>query len=536
MKLTGIGASKGVAMGRIQHLNKADISVYPGAGMGIREEEAALDTAVLKAKKELLALYEKALANDANAAEVFSVHQMMLEDPEYLQTIRDIILEGQNAAYAVSKARDSLKAIFDVMEDAYMQARGADVTDVSNRLIRILKGVSETEFGKEPCILAAEDLYPSDTLKLDKNMILGFVTRFGSDTSHSVILSRALGIPCIVGLGDSYWKLPKDGELLLMDGDSGELIIDATPSEREEFARRDAAIQKAEESLKEYCRREAVTTSGHRVLVCANIGNPADAQKAVEVGADGVGLFRSEFIYLNRNSFPTEDEQFEAYKAVLEQLNPRPVVIRTLDLGSDKQAAYFNIPDEDNPALGYRAIRISLRKTELFRTQLRALYRAGAFGNLYIMFPMISHMEQLLQAKKLAAEVKESLLSEGAAIADKVPLGMMVETPAAAILADMFAKEVEFFSIGTNDLTQYVLAADRLNPNVHELFDSAHPAVLKCIEMTANAAHAHGIWVGICGESAANTDLMDFYMRVGIDELSVSSSLVAEVRRAIILT
>lgn len=533
MIVKGIGASKGIAVGPIRTLVKTDLSVEDGPGSGAESECKRLEEALAQAGQELSHLYEKAKAAGSDSADVFSVHQMMLEDPEFTDSIRANIQAGHNAQWAVACTRDEMKAVFDAMDDAYMRARGADVMDISNRLIRILKGEQETALKTGPCILAAEDLYPSDTVKLDKNAILGFITRRGSSTSHSVILARAMGIPCIVGLENGFDCLPKEGEIW-MDGGSGEVAIDPAPEEQAMFsARRDMFLQD-KEGLQAYWGREAITGNGHKVQVCANIGSPQDAEKALKAGADGVGLFRSEFIYLGRDSFPSEEEQFEAYKTVLKLLAPRPVVIRTLDLGSDKQADYFQIPREDNPALGYRAIRICLKQQDIFRTQLRALYRASAFGNLSIMFPMISHIEQLRLAKKIAAEVQDELAKEGISTAKNVPLGMMVETPAAALLADTFAKEADFFSIGTNDLTQYTLAADRLNPNVNDLFDSANPAVLKAIAMTAKAAHENGIWVGICGESAANTALTSFYMSAGIDELSVSPSLVTEVRRAVI--
>lgn len=532
MKLTGIGASAGVAMGTLRYLVTPDLSVYPGEGKGTEAEKAALEAALKQAGRELEALYHKAVADNSQAAEVFSVHQMMLEDPEYTDMIFSGIEEGQNAAYATAAARDMMKSVFDAMDDAYMQARGADVVDISNRLIRILKGIEEPAPIDSPCILAAEDLYPSDTVKLDKNLILGFVTRYGSSTSHSVILSRTMGIPCIVGMENAYLQLPKEGRVL-MDGGKGELIVDAMPQEEADFAARLMAYKQEKDALSAYFGKQAVTKSGHKVLVAANIGSPEDAQNALNAGADGVGLFRSEFIYLGRSAFPTEQEQFEAYKGAIEALSPRPVVIRTLDLGSDKQAAYFQIPGEENPALGYRAIRICLNQQEIFKTQLKALFRASAYGNLSIMFPMISHIEQLREAKAIAAQVREELIKEGVPVAEKVPLGMMVETPAAALLAEDFAKEADFFSIGTNDLTQYTLAADRMNPKVNALFDSAHPAVLKAIELTAKAAHNNGIWVGICGESAANKALIPFYMQVGIDELSVSPGLINGVRKAV---
>lgn len=534
--LQGIGASKGIAIGEIKYLITSDLSVNKGTGHDPAIEKVRLTMAIAKAQKELDALYKKAAAVDPKTAEVFSVHKMMLEDPEFTDAMENELLEGCEAEWAVASVRDEYKAMFDTMEDEYMRARGADVLDISNRLLRLLKGVSEREnLCDEPVILCAEDLLPSDTVKLKKESVLGFITKLGSSTSHSVILARTMGIPCIVGLGADFDKLPQRGSVA-MDGDTGEIAVNPDKRALTDFHRRQEVYNASKAELSAFRYRKAVTAGGRNVLVCCNIGTPEDAKAVLETGADGVGLFRSEFIYLGRDGFPSEEEQFQSYKTVLETLSPRPVVIRTLDLGSDKQAPYFSIPQEANPALGYRAVRICLKQTDIFKTQLRALYRASAYGSLSIMIPMISHVSQLQKAKAIAEEVQRELEREGTPVREHVPLGIMVETPAAALLSAELAQEAEFFSIGTNDLTQYTLAVDRMNPAVNELFDSGNAAVLKLIAMTAASAHRRNIWVGICGESAANTALTDFYMACGIDELSVSPSAVLAVKKAVCMS
>ncbi len=534
MEIRGIGASSGAALADIYLLESADTEVTQQKGLGAEREKARFEDAVQKAKTELDALHESAMQTDENIAEVFEVHAMMLDDPDFCDGVDAQLDEGWCAEWAVHCSAQTLHDMFASMDDEYMKARADDVVDVSGRVIRILKGISDISGALEhKVIVAAEDLLPSQTVKLDRSKVAGFITARGSVTSHSVILARTMGIPCVVGVGEDFAKIPREGKAAI-DGDAGVVVIDPSEQQAAEFLQKAQAHKMLLEELEQYRGKSAVTASGHKVLVCANIGGIEDAKTAIADDCDGVGLFRSEFLYLEGTDFPSEETQFEAYKAVLSALAPKPVVIRTLDLGSDKQAPYFNIGKEDNPALGYRAIRICLKQPEIFRTQLRALLRASAFGKLCVMFPMITHVEQVQQIKEILADVKSELASEGVKVADDMQIGIMIETPSAAVISDLLAKEVDFFSIGTNDLTQYTMAADRMNSNITELFDSSYVSVLRFIEMTAKNAHDNGIWVGICGESAANTKLTEFYMSIGIDELSVTPSSILAVKKAVL--
>jgi len=534
MLLKGVGASPGAAIAHIYYLRQPDLTVEKLEGRDPKTETTRFEKAKEKALSELDLLSQKTAAADPAGAQVFDIHKMMLDDPDFLDGVESEIASGMNAEYAVKSSADTLADFLGTLENEVMRGRAADVRDVSGRLIRILKGVGEAdEAPDEEAIVLAEDLLPSQTVKLDRAKVAGFVTKRGSVTSHSVILAKTMGIPCIVGMGDGFDELPEAGEIAI-DGKTGEVLVAPTQSEREEFLRRAEKFRQMKEDLEKYRNMEAVTLSGHKVKVCANIGGVADADPALSFGADGVGLFRSEFLYLESADFPSEEKQFEAYKAVLEKMSPRPVVIRTLDLGSDKQAPYFDIPKEENPALGYRAIRICLKEPQIFRTQLRALLRASVFGKLQVMFPMITHLGQVLEIKKFIGQIKEELDSESVPYSKDVEFGIMVETPAAAVMSDELAAQVDFFSIGTNDLTQYTMAADRMNARIRDIFNPADPAVLRFIEMTAKAAHNNGIWVGICGESAADTVLTEFYMSIGIDELSVSPASIPAVKKAVL--
>ena len=532
--LNGRGASQGVAVGDIYFMEKHDLSVEETNITDIPMEQDRFTHAKLEAITQLDKLYQHAVVADYETAQVFEVHKMLVDDPDFCDGCIDMINDGKNAEWAVFTVRNMIADMFLAMDDPYMSARSSDILDISNRILKILKGLKETDLsltGK--LIVVAEDLLPSETVKLDKNNVVGFVTKFGSNTSHSAILARTMGIPAVVNLREAFADIPLDGKIAI-DGDTGKIVIDPTSTILANYNDMISRQNNEKEALKEYIGQKAVTKSGHDVKVGANIGSLSDIDEVLNNDADCVGLFRSEFIYLESDHFPTEDEQFEIYKEVVERLNPLNVIIRTLDLGADKQASYFGIPNEENPALGYRAIRICLNEPKIFETQLRALLRASHYGNMSIMFPMISHLSQLQEAKRLLDYLKGQLKEEGIPFKEDLQLGVMIETPASVMIADKLAKEVSFFSIGTNDLTQYTLAVDRMNTNVEQLFDSRNEAVLKMIELTAQSAHANGIWCGICGESAGDLALTDFYMSIGIDELSVSPSKILNLKKTII--
>lgn len=534
LKLKGIGASSGVAIADIYFMQKLDLSVEEKNGCDIAAEKERYENARKQAILELNELYEKALKTDFDTAMVFEVHQMLVDDEEIVDSVNEMIGEGKNAEYVVKTVLSTFADMFMAMDDPYMRGRSADIIDISNRLIKILKGIVETNISKsDKIIVVADDLLPSETVKLDKSIVAGFVTRHGSKTSHSAILARTMGIPSVVALGDLIDEIPKSGRVAI-DGDTGSVVIDPTQTMQKNYEKLIALKVAEQKDLEQYKGKKAVTGSGHVCKVGANIGSLDDIESVLKYDADCVGLFRSEFIYLESDHFPTEDEQFEIYKKVLSSLAPRNVIVRTLDLGADKQAPYFGIEGEENPALGYRAIRICLAQPEIFRTQLRALLRASAFGNLSIMFPMISHHSQIFEAKRLLESVKKELNKEGIAYSKDITVGAMVETPASVIIADKLAKEVDFFSIGTNDLTQYTLAVDRMNSTVEKLFDQRNEAILRMIEMTVKAGHDNGIWVGICGESAGDLELLDFYMKTGVDELSVSPTSMLKLKKAIL--
>ncbi len=531
LKLTGIGAAEGIAVAKLWHMTNPDLSVEHQVGQDPEVQRARFADARAQADRELAALYESTLQRDAEAAMIFDIHRMMLEDLDFTEGVEAMLDEGDCAEWAVRETGEMLRTMFLSIDDETMRARAADIQDVSGRLVRILKGIPENPMPQELVIVAAEDLLPSQTVRMDKQFVAGCVTKGGSVTSHSVILARSLGIGCIVAMGENFDRLP-DGALAAMDGAAGEIVVDPTREELALYQEKLAKAQAEKALLERYIGREAVTPSGHKCLVCANIGSVRDAQEAKKAGADGVGLFRSEFLYLEGTDFPSEETQFQAYKTVLELFDPAPVVVRTLDLGSDKQAPYFQIPNEENPAMGYRAIRICLDRPEIFRTQLRALLRASAFGNLHIMLPMITSVSQVERTKTILSELRAELEGEGTKVSD-YKLGIMIETPAAAVMSDELAPLVDFFSVGTNDLTQYTMAADRMNPKVADIFNARDPAIGRMIAMAAKSAHDAGIWIGICGEAGADTYLTNFFMEQRIDELSVSSGSILKVRRAV---
>ena len=491
----------------------------------------AKDTAVSQLKE----LYDKAIEDvgEANAM-IFEIHQMMLEDLDYLESIENIIRTQEvNAEFAVATTADNFAQMFAAMDDAYMQGRAADVKDVSERVLDILCGVSGgMKEMTEPCIIAADDLAPSETVQLDKSKVLGFATMYGSSNSHTAILARTMNIPAVIGLGEDL--LTKyDGKMAVIDGFTGMLYIDPDEETMKVMEEKRAKDQEQKALLEQLKGKENVTKSGQKINVYANIGNVSDVGAVLKNDAGGIGLFRSEFLYLENSDFPTEEQQFAVYKQVAENMAGKKVIIRTLDIGADKQVDYFGLDKEENPALGYRAIRICLTRKEIFKTQLRALYRAAMFGNISIMFPMIISVAEVHEIKAIIAEVKEELKNEGIPFKDDVELGDMIETPASVMISRELAKEVDFFSVGTNDLTQYTLAIDRQNAKLDKFYDPHHPAVLAMIKMAADNAHAEGAWIGICGELGADLELTEEFLKMGLDELSVSPAMVLPLRKRI---
>ena len=486
-----------------------------------------------KALKQLGELYDKALAEvgEANAA-IFEVHQMMLEDLDYEESILNIIKNQElNAEYAVASTGENFSEMFAAMDDDYMRGRAADVKDVSERLVRILTGVGDSKMASgEPVIIVADDLAPSETIQLDKSKVLAFVTRHGSVNSHTAILARMMNIPALIGVDyEEDW----DGALAVVDGSQGMIYVEPT---KEVLDEKRAALEeqrKKEQLLQKLKGEENITLDGRKINIYANIGNVSDLGAVLQNDAGGIGLFRSEFLYLERSTYPTEEEQFLVYKRVAETMGGRKVIIRTLDIGADKQADYFNIEHEENPAMGYRAIRICLDRVDIFKTQLRALYRASMFGNLSIMFPMIISVEEVKRIKEIVEEVKEELRRDQVPHKEDVEIGIMIETPAAVMVSDQLAQEVDFFSVGTNDLTQYTLAIDRQNPKLDNLYVPDHPAIMRMLKIIADNGHKGGCWVGICGELAANLDLTEQFLKMGYDELSVSPTFVLPLRQKV---
>ena len=521
-----------VAVGKIFYYEKNENIVKRNRIEETEEEIKWFEAAKVVALGQLDRIYQKALkeVGEDNAA-VFEVHKMMMEDEDYLESIHSMIREQKvNAEYAVAMTGDNFAKMFSQMDDEYMKARAADVKDISERLVSVLLG-NGTDMGalKEPVILVADDLAPSETVQLDKSKILAFVTRYGSSNSHTAILARTMNIPAVIGVDISReWN----GKMAAVDGYTGTVYVEPDSGCMERMENRIAEDEKKKLLMQELKGRETVTKGGRKIHLYANIGNVADTVSALQNDAEGIGLFRSEFLYLESKDFPSEEEQFQAYKTVAESMGGKKVIIRTLDIGADKQVDYFNLDKEDNPAMGYRAIRICLSQPEIFRTQLRAILRASSFGNISIMFPMIISVKEVREAKRILEEVKEELKEKEVPYQD-VETGIMIETPAAVFESGELAKEVDFFSIGTNDLTQYTLAIDRQNPKLDHIYDPHHPAVLKAIKMVVDNAHEHGAWVGICGELGADLTLTKTFVEMGLDELSVSPSFVLPVRNEI---
>ena len=533
--LTGKSVFGGVEIGRIAFYKRNNQQVKRWRVEDTEAEVTRFEVAKASAVEQLQGLYEKAMKDvgEENAM-IFEIHQMMLEDLDYLESIIHIITNQQvNAEYAVATTADNFAAMFSAMDDAYMQGRAADVKDVSERILNILSGAGNATFSTdEPAIIAADDLVPSETVQLDKEKVLGFATMFGSSNSHTAILARTMNIPAIIGLGEGL-KEEYDGAYAVIDGFDGKIYID--PDEETLILMREKQAKDREKKLllQELKGKENVTLSGQKINIYANIGNTSDVGSVLQNDAGGIGLFRSEFLYLENDTFPTEEQQFQVYKTVAENMAGKKVIIRTLDIGADKQAAYFNLPQEENPALGYRAIRICLTQTDIFKTQLRALLRASAYGQIAIMFPMITSVWEVRRIKDILEEVKAELKADGIPYNEELEIGIMIETPAAVMVSRELAKEVDFFSVGTNDLTQYTLAIDRQNPKLDDFYDPHHPAVLAMIQMAADSIHAEGKWIGICGELGADLEMTETFLKMGIDELSVSPSMILSVRKKV---
>ena len=534
-QIFGKGVSKGVAAGPISFYRRAS-GVIPRHEVSDTAAELERFRAARETAKEQLAkLYDKALAEAGeDAAMLFEAHQMMLEDLYFVESIEGMIENDRvNAEAAVSDTGAQFAEMFAAMNDSYMQARAADIRDIAARVVGILTGEGESGIVSDvPCIVAADDLAPSETVQLDKSLILGFITSAGSANSHTAILARTMGIPAIISAGDAL-QPEMEGKYAIIDGQTGEAVIEPDDAERERLLKKQAKEKALKELLDQLKGKPNVTKDGRNVMVYCNIGSPADIDAVLQNDGGGIGLFRSEFLYLQGSDYPTEDEQFEAYKTVAERMGGRRVIIRTLDIGADKQADYFHLDKEENPAMGLRAIRICLTRPEVFRTQLRALYRASAYGKIAIMFPMITSVWEVQEIKRICRNIRAELAEEGVPMADKVELGIMIETPAAVMMSAELAREVDFFSVGTNDLTQYTLAVDRQGVGLDRFFDAHHPAVLRMLRMAAENAHKAGLWIGICGELGADAELIETFLSMGIDELSVSPSAVLPLRSAI---
>lgn len=538
ISIQGKGVSSGVGVGPLYfyHRTKTEIPRYT-----VTDPDAEwhrFKGAQTAAIEQLGELAEKARAEAGDeAAMLFETHQMMAEDLDYEEAISDHINnEKMNAEAAISDTAVQFAAMFESMDDSYMQARAADVRDVSDRILGILSGAVQGGIASDvPVLLAADDLAPSETVQLDKSKILGFITAGGSGSSHTAILARTMGIPAIVGVGDAL-KPEYEGRSCIIDGATGNVVIDPDDMTRDYLLKKREEQLRLQRLLETLKGQPNVTKDGKSIRIYCNIGSPDDVHAVQVNDGGGIGLFRSEFLYLNSPDYPTEDQQFEAYKKVLADMGGKEVIIRTLDIGADKQIGYFNLPKEDNPAMGMRALRICLNRPEIFKTQLRALYRASAFGKLGIMFPMVTSVWEVREAKKCCEEVKRDLKAEGIPFAEDVQVGIMIETPAAAIMSDRLAKEVDFFSCGTNDLTQYTLACDRQNNDLGRFYDPHNPAVLRLLKMVTENAHKNGIWVGICGELGADLTLTETFLAIGVDELSVSPRAVLPLRNAVRMT
>lgn len=533
--IKGKGVSSGIAIGKIRFIGGEELKVRRIHCENSEAELERFHAAEKISMNQLQNLYDKAVKEVGEAnAQIFAIHQMMLEDDDYTGSISNIITSQQvNAEYAVAVTSDNFSEMFSSMDDEYMQARSADVKDISDRLIKNLSGAdSEISGSDEKVIIFADDLSPSETVQMDKNSVLAFVTAKGSSNSHTAILARTMSLPAIVGIGNQLDQ-SFNGKTAVVNAVTGEIFID--PDDKT-IAEHKKLISQNEERLKlinQLKGKENITVDGRKINIYANIGGLADIGAALKNDAGGIGLFRSEFLYLENNDYPTEEEQFSVYKTAAENMAGKPVIIRTLDIGADKQIDYFNMPKEDNPAMGWRALRICLDRPEIFRTQLRALYRASAYGNIQIMVPMITSVWEVKEIKKIIDDVKKELDNENIPFNENTPFGIMIETPAAVMVSDMLAEEVDFFSIGTNDLTQYTLAVDRQNTNIDRYYNPYHPAVLKLINIAVQNAHKKGIWCGICGELGGDPEMTRLFLAMGVDELSMAPGKILEIRKIV---
>lgn len=529
----GKGVYGAVASGKISVFKKQNITIKRIHCANSESEIARVESAKAKTLEQLQSIYEKALKEVGETnAQIFEIHMMMLEDDDYNESIVNIIeTQKVNAEYAVAVTADNFAEMFSSMDDAYIQARAADVRDISNRIIANLTGTSSDEGDLyDNMIVCADDLAPSETVSLDKDKVVAFVTVHGSSNSHTAILARNMNIPAVIGVGDEFLAQINDGDEAFVDGFTGEIFVNPDEETRNRLILKQQSEEEKKRLLQELKGKENITEDGKKINIFANIGSVDNIGAVLLNDAGGIGLFRSEFLYLENSDYPTEEQQFLAYKRVLERMAGKKVIIRTLDIGADKQVDYFGMKKEENPALGYRAIRICLTRPEIFKVQLRALYRASVYGNLGIMFPMITSVREVEQILTICDEVKKELNEQGIIYSKTVELGVMIETPAAAIISDKLAPLVDFFSVGTNDLTQYTLACDRQNTDIESFCDTHHEAILRLIEIATKNAHKNGIWIGICGELAADTSLTETFLRMGIDELSVSPSFVLKVR------
>lgn len=533
----GKSVFNGIAIGKISIYQKGEQQVKRVKVDDTENEKNRYYAAVEQATKELQALYEKAVkeVGEANAA-IFEIHQMMLQDDDYKESVEHIIESQQvNAEYAVAATGDNFSQMFAAMDDEYMRGRAADVKDISERLLNVLSGKAKAAMDtEEPVIVLADDLAPSETVQMNKDLVLSFVTVHGSVNSHTAILARTMSIPALIGT-DIPLDESVDGKLAIVDGSKGVVYVEPDESTLSEMQEKQKKEQEQKELLQTLKGKPNITLDGKEIKLYANIGNSKDLATVIQNDAGGIGLFRSEFLYLEKDDYPTEEEQFAVYKTVAETMAGKQVIIRTLDIGADKQCDYFKLGKEDNPAMGYRAIRICLDRPEVFKTQLRALFRASAYGNLAIMYPMITSVWEVRKIKEIVEEVKKELTEQNISFGTPSQ-GIMIETPAAVMISRELAKEVEFFSIGTNDLTQYTLAIDRQNTNLDDFYDAHHPAVLSMIRMVIENAHKEGIWAGICGELGADTELTQDFLAMGIDELSVSPGRILPIRKIILET